>query len=189
MDIWIVSILKNISKQDILLLMPWHTAWALLWAAFLEVGDTIKFNRQWRSALPKRKAQLAAPTRGSRGSPLSSLPCPPAPRRDRSLLSALIWFVEMMSCLRLHLRRTREHLLTGLLAFFREWPFRVLFNIFSMRFKMKRQFLQLSWRDNSSPGKGWSHGLQDAFCEGFSSEWQRRFGIRWRRRRQILRLC
>ena len=37
MDIWIVSILKNIFKQGILLLLSWHPVLVLLWAAFLEV--------------------------------------------------------------------------------------------------------------------------------------------------------
>lgn len=37
MDIWIVSIFKNIFKQDILLLMSWHPVRVLLRATFLEV--------------------------------------------------------------------------------------------------------------------------------------------------------
>lgn len=37
MDIWSVSIFKNIFKQDILLLMPWHPVRVFLRATFLEV--------------------------------------------------------------------------------------------------------------------------------------------------------
>lgn len=119
MDIWIVSILKNIFKQDILLLMPWHTARVLLWAAFLEVGETIKFNRRWRIALPKR-GPACHPRRRQLGECSSLAPLPARGAIDHFYLC---WS-------EVHLWCTREHLLTGLLAFFREWPFRVLFNIF-----------------------------------------------------------
>lgn len=95
MDIWSVSIFKNIFKQDILLLMSWHPVWVLLWATFRRSQKTGCNLIEGNKLLSKRLSPftLHPPTR-----PLAA--CYSAPTtlptlgRYWSFLSLLIWFVK-----------------------------------------------------------------------------------------------